>query len=78
MLGFADDLRDYSIGAQILKDFGVSRIQLLTNNPRKSEGLSRYGIDVDSLVPLEIRPNERNRHYLTTKKQKLGHTLKQV
>lgn len=78
MLGFADDLRDYSVGSQILKDLGVMNIQLLTNNPRKSDGLSRYGIHVESLIPLEVIPNERNRHYLQTKKEKLGHTLKQV
>lgn len=77
-LGFADDLRDYSIGAQMLCDLGVHDIRLLTNNPRKFSGLEERGIHVSDIVPLEITPNDQNRHYLETKKQKLGHTLKEV
>ena len=74
-LGFADDLRDYGIGAQILDDLGVERMELITNNPRKIVGLRSYGLEVVSRVPLEIAPNGRNDGYLRTKKQKLGHLL---
>jgi 3,4-dihydroxy 2-butanone 4-phosphate synthase/GTP cyclohydrolase II len=77
-LGFADDLRDYSIGAQMLCDLGLHDIRLLTNNPRKFSGLEERGIHVADIVPIEITPNDRNRSYLTTKKQKLGHILKEV
>lgn len=78
MLGFPDDLRDYSVGAQMLCDLGVRDIRLLTNNPRKFEGLEHRGIVISEVVPLEITPNDRNRKYLKTKKQKLGHILKEV
>ncbi len=78
MLGFADDLRDYSVGAQMLCDLGVHDIRLLTNNPLKFSGLEERGIHVESVLPLEIIPNDRNRKYLKTKKQKMGHTLKEV
>lgn len=78
MLGFPDDLRDYSIAAQMLCDLGVYDVRLLTNNPRKFSGLEERGIHVSDVVPLEIVPNERNRKYLKTKKQKLGHILKEV
>ena len=74
-LGFADDLRDYGIGAQILDDLGVERMQLITNNPRKIVGLRSYGLEVVARVPLEIAPNGRNDGYLRTKKEKLGHLL---
>ncbi len=74
-LGFPDDLRDYGVGAQILQDLGVRRMDLLTNNPRKLVGLEGYGLQVAARVPLEIVPNGRNRHYLQTKKDKLGHWL---
>lgn len=77
-LGFADDLRDYSVGAQMLLDLHVDDVRLLTNNPRKSSELDVYGIHVSEVVPLEITPNARNRTYLRTKKDKLGHTLKEV
>ncbi len=77
-LGFADDLRDYSVGAQMLLDLHVDDVRLLTNNPRKSSELDAYGIHVSEVVPLEIAPNARNRTYLRTKKDKLGHTLKEV
>jgi len=74
-LGFATDLREYGIGAQILRDLGVRRMRLMTNNPRKVVGLESYGIEITDRVPLEIRPNVRNLRYLETKKQRMGHLL---
>lgn len=74
-LGFAADLRDYGIGAQILKDLGVRQIRLLTNNPRKIRGLEGYGMEIVDRVPIQMEPNEDNRLYLHTKQQKLGHLL---
>jgi len=74
-LGFEADLRDYGIGAQILADLGVRRLRLLTNNPKKVVGLGGYGLEIVERVPIEMRPTERNRRYLSTKKEKLGHLL---
>jgi 3,4-dihydroxy 2-butanone 4-phosphate synthase/GTP cyclohydrolase II len=74
-LGFAADLRDYGIGAQILVDLGVRRIDLLTNNPRKVVGLEAYGLHIESRVPVQVKPNPHNRKYLSTKRDKLGHLL---
>lgn len=74
-LGFAPDLRDYGIGAQILKDLGVRKIRLLTNNPRKIRGLEGYGMEIVGRVPIQMEANEDNRFYLRTKQQKLGHLL---
>ena len=74
-LGFPADLRDYGIGAQILADLGLSRIRLLTNNPKKVVGLDGYGIKVVETMPLQVCPNPNNIHYLETKKEKLGHLL---
>ena len=74
-LGFAADLRDYGIGAQILVDLGVRRIRLLTNNPRKVVGLEAYGLTIESRVPVQVAPNRHNRRYLSTKRDKLGHLL---
>jgi 3,4-dihydroxy 2-butanone 4-phosphate synthase/GTP cyclohydrolase II len=74
-LGFAADLRDYGIGAQILVDLGVKQIRLLTNNPRKIVGLEGYGLSVVERVPLKVAHNERNKKYLEAKKAKLGHWL---
>ena len=74
-LGFAPDLRDYGIGAQILADIGVRKIRLMTNNPRKIVGLEGYGLEVVERVPLEIAPREQNARYLKTKREKMGHLL---
>ncbi len=75
-LGFAPDLRDYGIGAQILKDLGVRKIRLLTNNPRKISGLKGYGLEVVERVPLQMPIKADNKKYLETKHRKLGHLLK--
>jgi 3,4-dihydroxy 2-butanone 4-phosphate synthase/GTP cyclohydrolase II len=74
-LGFAPDLRDYGIGAQILADLGIKKIRLMTNNPRKIVGLEGYGMQVVERVPLEITPGKNNLRYLSTKKEKMGHLL---
>jgi 3,4-dihydroxy 2-butanone 4-phosphate synthase/GTP cyclohydrolase II len=74
-LGFATDLREYGVGAQILADLGVTRLRLLTNNPRKVVGLQGYGITVEETVPIIAPPNPHNRHYLETKQRKMGHRL---
>jgi len=74
-LGFAPDLRDYGIGAQILADLGLHKIRLLTNNPKKVVGLESYGIKIVEIVPLVAPPNPNNVNYLKTKQEKLGHLL---
>ena len=74
-LGFKEDLRDYGIGAQILRDLRVEKVALLTNNPRKITGLQIYGVNIAERVPLEIPPRDSNIHYLRTKQVKLGHLL---
>ena len=74
-LGFAADLRDYGVGAQILANLGVGQMRLMTNNPSKRAGLEGYGLTLVERLPLEIRPNERNLEYLRTKRDKLGHIL---
>lgn len=74
-LGFPVDKRDYGIGAQILVDLGLERIRILTNNPKKLVGLNAYGLDVIERVPIQMPAGARNRHYLATKRDKLGHLL---
>jgi 3,4-dihydroxy 2-butanone 4-phosphate synthase/GTP cyclohydrolase II len=76
-LGFEEDLRDYGIGAQILRDLGVGEVHLLTNNPHKIESLRRYGVNV-SRVPIEVAPHAGNIGYLKTKKEKLGHLFSEL
>jgi 3,4-dihydroxy 2-butanone 4-phosphate synthase / GTP cyclohydrolase II len=76
-LGFPADLRDYSIGAQILLDLGLRRIRLLTNNPRKVSGLQQYGLEIVERVPLWADSTPHNRRYLDTKRAKLGHLLEE-
>jgi len=74
-LGFAPDLRDYGVGAQILRDLGVRKLRLMTNNPKKIVGLQGYGLEVVERIPIEIKPGRKNLTYLKTKKRKLGHLL---
>jgi len=74
-LGYAMDLREYGLGAQILADLGLKRIRLLTNNPRKIVGLEGYGLKVIERVPIQVKPNPHNARYLKTKRGKLGHLL---
>jgi 3,4-dihydroxy 2-butanone 4-phosphate synthase / GTP cyclohydrolase II len=77
-LGFAPDLRNYGIGAQILRDVGVVKMRLMTNNPRKIVGLEGYGLTIVERVPLEMAPNDINANYLMTKRIKLGHLFDNV
>jgi 3,4-dihydroxy 2-butanone 4-phosphate synthase/GTP cyclohydrolase II len=74
-LGFSMDHRDYGIGCQILRDLGVRKLRLMTNNPTKRIGLSGYGLDIVDRVPIEIPPNEVNAPYLRTKRDRMGHHL---
>lgn len=74
-LGFAPDLRDYGVGAQMLADLGIKQIKLMTNNPKKVVGLSGHGIEIIERVPIEMEPRMENRHYLITKREKMGHYL---
>lgn len=76
-LGFKADARDYTIGAQILADLGLTTIKLLTNNPRKIEGLEKYGLEIIERVPIVIKPNNINKRYLKAKQEKLGHYLEE-
>lgn len=74
-LGFKNDQRDYGVGAQILRHLGISKIKLMTNNPRKRAGLLGYGLEIVENVPIEIAPNPHNEFYLQTKRDKLGHEI---
>ena len=77
-LGFKADQRDYGIGAQILVELGVTKLRLMTNNPRKFVGLEGYGLTIAERVSIEIAPSDASRRYLRTKKEKLGHLLRRV
>ncbi len=74
-LGFKPDLRDYGIGAQILRDLGIRKMRLMTNNPKKVIGLNAYGLEIVERVPIEIKSNSVNESYLQTKRDKLGHLI---
>lgn len=74
-LGFEEDLRDYGIGAQILKDIGAGKLRLMTNNPRKVKGLEGYGLEITERVPIQMEANDENVYYLKTKQQKMNHLL---
>ena len=77
-LGFPADLREYGTGAQIIHDLGVRKMRLLTNNPKKIHSIGGYGLEVVEQVPIEITPGRHNRSYLKTKRDKLGHTLREI
>lgn len=74
-LGYDMDARDYGVGAQILRDLGITKMRLITNNPKKRTGLIGYGLEIVENLPLEIEPNPHNEHYLLTKRDKLGHEI---
>ena len=75
LLGFPADKRDYGIGSQILRDLGLTQVRIMTNNPKKVYGIDGFGLKVVEEVPIRIEPNEHNRRYLKTKKDKMGHKL---
>ncbi|MEP6926502.1 MAG: bifunctional 3,4-dihydroxy-2-butanone-4-phosphate synthase/GTP cyclohydrolase II [Ginsengibacter sp.] len=77
-LGFGMDDRDYGVGAQILRELGISKIKLISNNPKKRAGLLGYGLEIVETVPIEIKPNSHNEKYLITKRDKLGHKILQT
>ncbi|ODS32066.1 MAG: 3,4-dihydroxy-2-butanone 4-phosphate synthase [Candidatus Scalindua rubra] len=77
-LGFVADKRDYGIGAQILRDLGVSKMRLLSNNPKKFTALAGYGLEIVERIPIVMKPKEENQQYLRTKREKLGHILESV
>jgi len=74
-LGFGMDERDYGVGAQILRSLGITKLKLMSNNPRKRAGLKGYGLEIVDTVPIEVAPNPHNEKYLTTKRDKLGHSI---
>lgn len=74
-LGFGMDERDYGVGAQILRDLGIKKIKLISNNPKKRAGLTGYGLEIVEVLPIEVAPNEHNKKYLETKRDKMGHDI---
>jgi len=74
-LGFKADERDYGVGAQILRNLGVKKMRLLTNNPVKRVGLEAYGLEIVEVLPLEVEPNPYNQRYMKTKRDRMGHIL---
>ena len=77
-LGFAPDLREYWVGAQILRDLGVKSLNLLTNNPSKIYGLDGFGLKVNKRVPIEIAPQKHDLDYLKVKKERMGHVFQEI
>ena len=77
-LGFPPDIRNYGVGCQILRDLGVRKMRLMTNNPSKYIALDGYGLEIVERLPLEVPPTDSTRAYLRTKREKLGHLLKLV
>jgi 3,4-dihydroxy 2-butanone 4-phosphate synthase/GTP cyclohydrolase II len=77
-LGFDSDERDYGVGAQILREIGVSKIRLMTNNPVKRIGLESYGLEIVENIPIEVATNPYNEAYMRTKKERMGHTLNKL
>lgn len=74
-LGFKADERDYGVGASIIRELGIKKMRLMTNNPTKKVGLEGYGLEISEIVPLVIEPNAHDLRYLSTKEEKMGHTL---
>jgi 3,4-dihydroxy 2-butanone 4-phosphate synthase/GTP cyclohydrolase II len=74
-LGFQMDERDYGVGAQIIRDLGIRKIRLISNNPKKRVGLMGYGLEIVDNIPIEIHPNPHNESYLITKRDKMGHDI---
>jgi len=74
-LGFKIDERDYGVGAQILRDLGITKMKLISNSPKKRAGLRGYGLEIVENIPIEITPNRHNEKYLRTKRDKMGHDI---
>lgn len=74
-LGFQMDQRDYGVGAQMLRHLGITKLRLMTNNPKKRVGLIGYGLEIVENIPIEICPNKHNEKYLQTKRDKMGHEI---